>query len=293
MSIKFNVPKFNKPVRLDSVIRSQYPNWGRNAVQSMIEAGKVKVNGKQVSRCSWKVRANDAVEMLDPPAEKPTQPSAFDESWIIANDGALLAINKPEGLLSESTGRGQRQNLLDLTTMRFGAVNLFHRLDRDTSGVILFTLPGERQHTLNQYLDRAFKARTVQKEYVALVHSPNQLDTSGEVNARIDSHPNRRDMMTAVPRGGKVALTKYKVESECNGIQRVRLWPQTGRTHQLRVHMLHMDAPILGDRLYGRRKVNAENRTTRLMLHSHCITLPADEPFPQQSFSAPEPTGFA
>ena len=289
MTIKFNVPKFNKPVRLDSVIRSEYPNWGRNAVQSMIEAGKVKVNGSHVSRCSTKVRANDAVEVLEPPAEKPTQPSQFDESWILANTGALLAINKPEGLLSESTGRGQRENLLDLTSARFGAVNLFHRLDRDTSGVLLFTLPGDQQHVLNQYLDQAFKARTVQKEYVALVCSPNQLESSGEINAWIGSHPKRRDMMAITERGGKPALTKYEVESERSGIQRVRLWPQTGRTHQLRVHMLHMGAPILGDRLYG----HAQNGSTRLMLHAHSITLPAADSFPQQSFSAPEPSALA
>lgn len=293
MTIKFNVPKFNKPVRLDNVVRSQYPNWGRNAVQSTIEAGNVKVNGKKVSRCSWKVRANDLVEMLDPPAEKPTQPSMFDDSWIIANDSALLAIDKPEGLLSEPTGHGQRENLLDLTIARFGAVNLFHRLDRDTSGVLLFTLPGKQQHALNQYLDRAFKARTVQKEYVALVQMPNKLEESGEINAWIGSHPDRRDMMAVTTRGGKLALTKYEIERERDMVQRVRLWPQTGRTHQLRVHMQYMDAPILGDRLYNKHTINIKNGSTRLMLHARHITLPAEGSFPLQTFSAPAPANFA
>lgn len=306
MSTKFNVPKFNKPVRLDNVIRSQFPNWGRSAVQSMIEKGKVKVNGKNVSRCSWKVRANDVIEVLDPPEEKPTQPDTFDDRWIIANDGALLAINKPEGLLSESNNRGQRVNLLGLVRARFGNATLFHRLDRDTSGVILFTLPGDRQRALNQYLDQAFRTRTVQKEYIAFVHAPNQLEQEGEIKTLLGSHADRRDMMQVVERGGKMAQTRYEVERaacskdnidipEQDGpqIQRVSLWPITGRTHQLRVHMLYMSAPIVGDRLYGQHRIDQKNGYPRLMLHAHRITLPAAGEFSKQTISAPLPIEFS
>lgn len=292
MSEKFTVSKLNQPVRIDRALRDQYPNWGRRAVQSVINAGKVKVNGRKVWRCSWKVRTRDVVEVLEPPAEKPTQPSIFDEAWILANEGGLLAINKPSGLLSESTNRGQRANLLGLVQARFGDATLFHRLDRDTSGVILFTLPGDEQRALNQYLARAFKARTVQKEYVTLVHASNQLQGAGEIKTRIDSHADRRDMMEVVPRGGKLAVTHYEVESDSDAIQRVRLWPHTGRTHQLRVHMQHMGAPILGDRLYGRHKSDLKSGYARLMLHAHRITLPTDGTFPQRTICALLPAEF-
>lgn len=285
--------KLNQPVRIDRALRDQYPEWGRCSVQSLVNAGKVKVNGRKVWRCSWKVRTADVIEVMAPPAEKPTQPSTFDEKWIIQNDGTLLAINKPAGLLSESTNRGQRANLLALVQTKFGDATLFHRLDRDTSGVILFTLPSDRQRALNQYLDWAFKTRAIQKEYAALVHAPNKLLASGEIKTRIDSHTNRRDMMQAVSRGGKLALTEYETQIESYGVQHIQLWPKTGRTHQLRVHMQHMDAPIVGDRLYGQHKTDLKNGYTRLMLHAHHITLPADGEFSQQTISASLPKEFS
>lgn len=272
-----------KPIRLDRVLRDRFPDWGRQAVQQLITAKGVRVNGRVVWLASWQVQNGDRIEIAQPPPAKPPPRTHFEDRWLIAQEDDLIVVNKPAGLLSESPSMRDAANLLDLAKARFGDLILFHRLDRDTSGVVLLTRPGP----INQYLDRAFKAGLVQKEYLAVVAKPNQLAARGIIDARLDTHPQRRDLMTVVTRGGKAACTRYAVVGETADRQLVRLWPETGRTHQLRVHLAHLGAPILGDRLYG----DAQS-ADRLLLHAHRITLPALDRFPERSYEAPLPAGF-
>ena len=282
--VGFTAQSRAKATRLDRCLRDQFPNWGRQAVQRVISAGKVQVNGRVVRLASWEIQRGDRLEIAEPPLEKTPPPASLDDSWIIAEEADVLAINKPAGLLSEATRFSPAGNLLELARARFGEVVLFHRLDRDTSGVVLLTRPGP----INAYLDAAFKSRSVHKEYLAVVATPNRLEASGEIRARIGPHPQRRDRMVIVQRGGQSALTRYAIEEQLQGKQLVRLWPQTGRTHQLRVHLAHLGAPILGDRLYGVSPAPGE----RLLLHAERIELPAAEGFPARSYVAPLPDGF-
>jgi 23S rRNA pseudouridine1911/1915/1917 synthase len=281
--IRFTANTNSAAVRLDRALRNQFSQWGRQAVQRQITAGKVRVNGRIVRLASWEVRTGDQVEIADPPPEKPPPPTEFDDAWLIAAEDDLIAVNKPAGLLSEPTRFAKAANLLDLARSRFGELVLFHRLDRDTSGVMILSRPGP----INRYLDEAFQNRAVVKEYLAVVDTPNRLQSSGTINARLGPDLRRRDRMMVVPRGGQLAVTEYVIEQESPGKQLVRLRPQTGRTHQLRVHLASLDAPILGDRLYGRWKEGE-----RLMLHAERIELPALENFLSRSFSAPLPAGF-
>ncbi|NJN84563.1 MAG: RluA family pseudouridine synthase [Caldilineaceae bacterium] len=274
----------SKPTRLDRYLRDRFPAWGRSAVQSTITAGHVFVNGRKVWLGSWQIHNGDRIEVPSPPPDKTPGPTKFDRRWLIAEDDHLIAVNKPAGLLSHTTRWREAANLLDLVQASFGDVALFHRLDRDTSGLILFS----RSAAANRYLDRAFRERTVEKQYVALVRTPNRLAEEGEIVARIGPHPSRRDMQSVVEKGGKQAVTRYKVQAERDGIQQVYLWPQTGRTHQLRVHLASAAAPILGDRLYGPKPEEEE----RLMLHAWQITLPATAGFSERHFTAPLPDGF-
>ena len=280
--VRVTAHDLREPVRLDRFLREQFPDAGRRSLQSLISGGRVSINGRQVRLSSWLVRNGDRVELPSAPRSKPRPFAAFDESWLIAEDGDIIAVNKPAGLLAEPTRYTGAVSLLSLAEARFGKVTLFHRLDRDTSGVILLT----RSTAANRYLDHAFQQRTVAKEYIAVVRAPNRLETSGEINVAIGHHPARRDMMAAVETGGKPATTRYEVIAATDTAQWVRLWPHTGRTHQLRVHLAHFDAPILGDRLYGDERKPAN----RLMLHALCITLPAGEGFPARAFLAPVPT---
>jgi 23S rRNA pseudouridine1911/1915/1917 synthase len=273
-----------QPTRLDRALRTAYPQAGRQAVQRLIGAGQVAVNGRTVRLSSWLVRNGDRLALLAEPPAKPAQPIAFDDGWIIAQDDDLLAVNKPAGLLSEPTRVPGAANLLDLATARFGPLTLFHRLDRDTSGVVLLTSGGP----INRYLDAAFKAGAVQKEYLAVLALPNRLAAEGVIDGRLRTHPNRRDMMVVAERGGQRAVTRYQIIGEDQGLQWVRLWPETGRTHQLRVHLASLGAPIVGDRLYN----PAWQQAGRLMLHAWRITLPAVTGWPERVFTALPPADF-
>lgn len=271
------------PTRLDRVLRDQFPEWGRKEVQRAIGSGKVRLNGRVVKLSSWEVQSRDRLEIIDPPAPKPAAVGTFDDAWIIAADDELIALNKPAGLLSEATKFSPAANLLDLAKERFGEVILFHRLDRDTSGVILLTRPGP----INKYLSAVFQGRAVQKQYLAVVTTPNKLQREGIICARIGPHPERRDQMTVVERGPS-ARTSYAILEERDGRQLVRLHPETGRTHQLRVHLAHLGAPIIGDRLYGPQPP----QHSRLLLHAEQITLPERMGYPVRSFIAPRPADF-
>lgn len=273
----------DKPTRLDRVLRDRFPEWGRQAVQQLITAKQVRVNGRLVWLASWQVQKGDRLEILQVPPAKPQPFAQFDDDWLIAKENDLIVINKPTGLLSEAPQWRAAANLLDLAKARFGNLILFHRLDRDTSGVVLLTRPGP----INQALDRAFKQGLVQKEYLAVVAKPNRLVAAGLIDARLDTHPQRRDMMTVVNRGGQRAVTRYAIVDERNDRQLVRLWPETGRTHQLRVHLAYLGAPMLGDRLYGK----AEG-ASRLLLHAQRITLPPLADFSLRSYEAPLPADF-
>lgn len=285
MPIKtLKIDNLKKPTRLDRVLRTELPTVGRKAINQLIQDRQVLINGKAVWLNSWKVNSGDTITLLSIPDSLPETPQEFDEGWIIADDGDVIAINKPAGLLSQETKYGQQANLLAMAQTQFGKVALFHRLDRDTSGVIIFTRGG----AINRYLDTAFKAQTIIKHYVAMVHAPNDLAESGTINLRLDSHSKQKNRMRVVEQGGKVAITEYSTYPAEGNRQRLDLIPKTGRTHQLRVHLAHYNAPILGDRLYSQTSEQYE----RLYLHAHQIILPETDDFPERCFTAPLPDGF-
>ncbi len=292
MAVAFTAQNLPAPTRIDKVIRAQYPRWGRSAVQSVITARHVSVNGRKVWLCSWKINSGDRIEIANPPQEKAPQIQQFDDAWLITQDGDLIVLNKPSGLLAEPTRSTAHTSLLTLAEAHFGPVTLRHRLDRDTSGVILLTKQGPQSRALNRYFDEAFKSGNIKKSYVALVDANNQLPPSGEIRTRLDSDPQRRDRMTVVEKGGKHAITRYVLEEAWEGKQIVRLWPQTGRTHQLRVHLKHLGAPILGDRLYGNKRADERHGVERLMLHAQEIALPSADGFEKRRFVAQLPPGF-
>lgn len=288
----FVVGDLSEPTRIDRVIRQKFPEWGRKAVQGLVNAGQVRVNGRKVWLCSWTVRNGDRLEILRVPPEKKPPPDKFDDAWLIEVHGDLFVINKPAGLLSEPTKWSADSSLLTLATARFGSVTLRHRLDRDTSGVLLLTRKNPDARSLNRYLDEAFKSGTIKKWYVAIVAASHTLPMSGIVRTRLDTDPHKRDRMVVVNKGGKLAITRYQIERKVDERCLVNLWPETGRTHQLRVHMQHLGTPILGDRLYGRAAMRRRANGERLMLHAHQITLPASGNFGEKTLIAPLPEEF-
>lgn len=282
-SVSFVVSGLPAAERLDKHLRRRFPGWGRQAVQGIISQRQVAVNGRPVWLASWAVRNGDRIVVTAPPPDKPAPATAFDDRWLIAEEPDLIAVAKPAGLRVEPARQGDPANLRDLAVARFGPLTLFHRLDRDTSGVVLLT----RSAALNRELAQAWQTHAVTKEYRAVVAAQGALATSGVIGLRLAPDPSRRDQMVVVPRGGERAVTRYAVLGANAAGVVVQLWPETGRTHQLRVHLAHLGAVILGDRLYG-----TPASAPRLMLHAHRLSLPPLAGAPARIYTAPLPPGF-
>jgi 23S rRNA pseudouridine1911/1915/1917 synthase len=272
------------PARLDQVLRSRFPTWGRQAVQRLIAARSVQVNARTVWLASWQVNNGDRIAIAEPPPPKPPAVTAWDDRWLLAVDEHLVVVDKPAGLLSEAPPYRQAANLHALAQARFGPLTLLHRLDRDTSGVLVLARTADAARTLSV----AWQAHTVAKEYVAIVAAPNLLAATGRISARLAPHPQERERVVVVAKGGQGAVTRYAIVARAAGRCFVRLWPDTGRTHQLRVHLALLQAPILGDRLYGDPQA-----APRLLLHARQITLPAVAGEGVRTFTAPLPPAFA
>ena len=251
-------------MRLDRYLQQEFPYWSRAHCQRLIQGRHVRVNRRVVWMASWEVASGDVVTVDRPPHGDgdgdASRATAWDQRWVLMDRDGLVVLDKPSGLRTEARSAADTDNLLGLARSRFGPdLVAAHRLDRDTSGIVVLTRPGP----LRRVLDEAFKANGVAKEYLAVVDPQSPLAEGGDIFDRLGPHAGHRDRRQVVTVGGERAHTRFDVERrEANGVL-VRLRPTTGRTHQLRVHMAHVGAPILGDRLYG----DAAS-APRLLLHA-------------------------
>ena len=265
-----DTPEAPEKKRLDHMMVEIFKSYNRSTLQKFIESGFVKVDGVVAKKPNQKFVEGAYIE-LDVPED---MKNADVEPDVIYEDDDVIVMNKPAGLLSEPRG----QYCPEKTLADFGYIA--HRLDRDTSGVVILAKTEEIQH----FLKKQFQDRTVHKTYVAVVCGRPKLD-----EARIDL-PLIRDLKRPttfrVDANGKEAETFYKVLKTNDVYSMVELKPTTGRTHQLRVHMKYLGHPILGDPVYGNEKAD------RLYLHAREleITLPSGE---RKTFKAKVPKEFS
>lgn len=201
---------------------------------------------------------------------------------ILQEDGHIIAVNKPSGVLSVP---GKGEHLADCLMTRVQAVFpdalLVHRLDRDTSGVIVFALTAHAQRSLSMQ----FEKRTTKKTYVAWVQG-QLAEKTGTVDLPLIVDWPNRPLQKVCHETGKPAVTGWRVLKQTDGETRVRLFPKTGRSHQLRVHMLALGHPILGDPLYA---PETTDDYPRLMLHSEELRINHPESGKGMSFRAKVP----
>lgn len=255
-----------KPVRLDVRLTEEYRLPSRSYAQSLIKAGKVKLNGRVVSRPSEKIAGDDHLSVDRSELEK--EPEEI-ELEIIYEDDDCVVINKPSGILSHSKGAFNPEPTVAswlanyegaedfVATNREGIV---HRLDRSTSGVMICAKNSEAM----KWLQKQFSTRKVIKTYIALVEGEIE-PREAIIDVPIERNPNKPQRFRAGA-NGKPAQTRYKteefVEIKQGLLSLVKLIPKTGRTHQLRVHMAYLKHPIVGDTFYGGRPA------ARLYLHA-------------------------
>lgn len=197
-------------------------------------------------------------------------------------DEALLVVNKPAGLLSvPGKGEGQWHNLSTQLRHLFPDAQVVHRLDQATSGLMLFARGAEVQRTLSM----AFEQRLVHKRYVAVVTGILGPD-DGVIDAPLIADWPRRPRQKVDLEGGKPSITRWRVVQRLPDTTRLELEPVTGRSHQLRVHLLHIGHPIVGDALYGEMPAACEER-----LHLHATQLALRHPLTkaQLVFDSPAP----
>ena len=170
--------------------------------------------------------------------------SSLPFSILLEND-RFIAINKPAGLLSIPDREQSQPSLKDLLMARFGSIFTVHRLDKDTSGIILFA----RDEATHKYLSQLFEGRQVEKYYRGIVHG-NPAEKKGTIDAPISEHPVHKGLMV-VHRNGKQSVTEYEVIEAHRSFSLLQFHLITGRTHQIRVHMKNIGHPLACDELYG------------------------------------------
>lgn len=268
--------------RLDVHLSTNFdPSISRSLWQKYIKAGHVLVNQRVVTTPKFEVDETDEIAIKLPEQE---QTSA--ELPILYEDDDVMVVNKPSGLLTHAKGGlSTEPTVAEIIRPKTSFASdtdrpgIVHRLDRDTSGVLIIAKTADAA----THLQRQFAQRTTKKTYLAVTDGVPKL-TAAKIDLPIGRNPSAPSTFRVDP-NGKPAQTTYRVLTSTDNQALIELKPTTGRTHQLRVHMAHLNTPILGDRVYG--KPNA----SRLMLHAHKleVTLPSGE---LKTFEAAVPENF-
>jgi 23S rRNA pseudouridine1911/1915/1917 synthase len=275
--------------RLDVHMASMFESISRSQWKILIQGGHVQVNGKGC-KPNYKIVENDLVEWLIPEeGSLEAQPENIPLD-ILFEDEAVLVLNKPAGLVvhpAVGNESGTLVNALLFHDSIFESVErggIVHRLDKDTSGVMVVA---KTEQSLIE-LQRQFKARETEKEYLALVwgHPP----LTGRIETEIGRHPKHRQKMAILTEGGRKAISTYEVAEQFAETALLEVKIETGRTHQIRVHMLHLGHSIVGDSVYGRsRKNKLPIAANRQMLHAARLEFTHPTAGKRLSFDAPLP----
>ncbi|MGM9617974.1 RluA family pseudouridine synthase [Butyricicoccus sp.] len=279
--------------RLDKLISEQLPELTRSAVQHLMQDGCVTIAGKPVKK-NTKASAGDVITVeLPEPKEVEIEPENIPLD-IVYEDEDIIVVNKPKGMVVHPAPGNWSGTLVNALMYHCGdslsGINgeirpgIVHRIDKDTSG-LLVVAKNDRAH---QSLAEQIKVHSAGRRYYAVVYGTPR-EQKGTVNAPIARHPVDRKKM-AVLAGGREAITHYEVLEQYAGYSYLTFLLETGRTHQIRVHMAHIGHPIIGDPLYGPAK--DKWKLQGQCLHAGELTLMHPATGERMTFQAPLPAYF-
>ncbi len=292
MEKSFSVNQEEAGKRIDKVVTENIPGLSRSQCQNLINKGKVLVNGQNV-KPSRAVKARDWVEIKIPAQSKGVKPQNIPLD-IIYEDQDIIVVNKQAGMVVHP-GPGHPDNTLVNGLLHHcqslakvgdpSRPGIVHRLDKGTSGVIVVAKTNQSY----QKLVKQFKKRVVAKTYFAIVHGSFE-EKEGLIDMPIGRDKIHRKQMTVTSKNGKPSVTEFVVKRETGGFSLLEITPETGRTHQIRVHLSQIGHPILGDSKYGKRSEKLAIK--RFMLHASSIKFKHPTSQRKVEFKAPLPANF-
>jgi 23S rRNA pseudouridine1911/1915/1917 synthase len=300
----FQVHEADTDTRLDTYLAARIEDWSRSRLQRLIDDGDVLVNGHTV-KPSYKLKTKDEIEVeLTPPPSANFTPENIPLE-VIFEDDDLIVVNKPAGLVVHPAAGINSGTLANALAYHFtqlsslaGTVRpgLVHRLDKDTSGLLVVA----KKEDVHEKLAEQFRAREVFKSYIALVHGVVK-ENSGTIDQPLARDPRNRTRM-AVVRGGRPALSLYRVRRQYNRVSLLDVEIRTGRTHQIRVHLARLKHPVVRDDVYGGGRDNsvqdpklraAIRKLGRQFLHAEQLGFRHPRNDEPMRFSAPLPQELA
>jgi 23S rRNA pseudouridine1911/1915/1917 synthase len=280
------------PERLDKFLVEQLQEFSRSRLQGLIADGLVEVDGRPAKKAGQTIEAGSSVTVrIPPPVPTDLVPEEIPLDILFENED-LLVVNKPAGMVVHPAVGHASGTLVNAVLGYDPGIEgiggeerpgVVHRLDKETSGVILLA-KNERAH---RWLQDQFRLRKVEKTYLALVDGKPPTPT-GRVETYIGRDPSHRKQMAVVPESrGREAISEYKTLESFKGHSLLEFHPETGRTHQIRLHCAFLGCPIVGDEIYGRKKQSIKMDRHFLHARSLKIILPGEKQ--PRFFEAPLP----
>lgn len=261
---RWQVPQKQSGISLAAFLKEKFGDVSAKQIKRVIDSGKCLLNGKPERFSSRLIGSGDIVELtISPLSSKLPKKSPQESERILYNDDEIIAFNKPAGILSDS------QQIVDGLQKLFGQVILLHRLDKETTGILLFA----RNESIAKAMEDLFKKRLIKKKYLAFVNGIPSKSSGIIENSLGKLHVYQgQTIWGAVPREkGLLAKTSWEIKKRGKGASLLICSPETGRTHQIRVHLSGLGHPILGDHHYG-RSFTCSYRPSRLLLHASEIS---------------------
>ncbi len=261
--------------RIDKYLSFIFPKTSRSYIQKAIESGNVSVNGKPVSK-NYKLKSDDKVEYLPlEPVSLTVEPQNIPLD-IVFEDDDLLVVNKPKGMVVHPAPGNYENTLVNALMYHckdsLSGINgvlrpgIVHRIDKNTSGLLIVA----KNDFAHKGLAEQIKEHSFTREYRAICIGHLKQE-EGTVVAPIGRSTNDRKKMAVTDKNSKNAVTHYKVLEQLNGYDYLRLRLETGRTHQIRVHMAYLGHPLAGDDVYGKPRNTEEQRLCGQCLHAGLI----------------------